>query len=323
MAPFSKSFSLFVGLLLMNYSGPSLEASGSHTKGELILTDFTSISSDLGWYVVNDNVMGGRSEGDFQLEQEKLTFAGRTNTKGGGFSSIRTKPLQLNLSTYTGIQLSVKGDGRRYTWRLTTDARWRGRQVGYWADFETQSGTWSTINIPFSSFTPRVRGYQLEGPVLDREQITGMGLMIYDKQDGPFKLRLASVHAYSADAPFTLMQRQWKNRVLVVSAPTADDASLEEQQIEMALTPEEFADRDMLLVTLLDNAVSTAGVRELTTEEAAAIRTTLGLRPGSFALRLIGKDGSVKLANETAVSMTEIYALIDGMPMRQTEKRGQ
>jgi hypothetical protein len=64
---------------------------------------------------------------------------------------------------------------------LTTDARWRGRQVGHWADFETRSGTWSTINIPFSRFTPRARAYQLEGPVLDGEQITGMGLMIYDK----------------------------------------------------------------------------------------------------------------------------------------------
>jgi len=52
------------------------------------------------------------------------------------------------------------------------------------------------INIPFASFVPRIRGYELDGPALDSEEITGMGLMIYDKQDGPFKLRLASVHAY-------------------------------------------------------------------------------------------------------------------------------
>ncbi len=144
--------------------------------------------------------------------------------------------------------------------------------------------------------------------------------MIYDNQDGPFELHLASVHAYSADAPFSLMQYQWKNRVLVVSAPTEDDKNLREQQNEVALTPEEFAARDMVLVTLLDNAVSTAGDRELTTEEAATARAALGIRPGSFALRLIGKDGSVKLSGETATSMTEIYALIDTMPMRQREK---
>jgi hypothetical protein len=147
--------------------------------------------------VVNDNVMGGRSEGTFTIEQGTLRFAGRTNTDGGGFSSIRTKPVQLDLSKYGGIRLHVKGDGRRYTWRLTTDARWRGAEVSYWADFETDTGAWSVVDIPFSSFVPRYRGTRLDGPELNPARITGMGLMIYDKLDGPFELRLASVHAFS------------------------------------------------------------------------------------------------------------------------------
>jgi NADH dehydrogenase [ubiquinone] 1 alpha subcomplex assembly factor 1 len=304
----------------MTFPGPPLDASDSHPAGELMLTDFTSNSSDLGWYVVNDNVMGGRSEGDFEQDQEELSFTGRTNTNGGGFSSIRTKSMQLDLSNHNGIKLHVKGDGRRYTWRLTTTARWRGTQVSYWADFETRNGTWDTVKIPFSSFIPRYRGYQLDGPMLDPEQITGMGLMIYDNQDGPFELRLASVDAYAPDAPFALMQYQWKNRVLVVSAPTEDDKNLRDQQDEVASAPEEFADRDMVLVTLLDDAVSTAEDRKLTIEEAATVRAALGIRPGSFALRLIGKDGSIKLSSETATSMTEIYSLVDTMPMRQREK---
>jgi len=176
-------FSLPVGLLLMTSPG-------------LLLTDFSSNTPDLGWYVVNDNVMGGRSEGDFKQQQNELIFTGRTNTNGGGFSSIRTKPMQLDLSSHTGIQLKIKGDGRRYTWRITTAARWRGRQVSYWADFETRDGTWSTVDIPFADCIPQYRGAQLDGPALDPAQIRGMGLMIYDKQDGPFELRLASVRAY-------------------------------------------------------------------------------------------------------------------------------
>ena len=175
------------------------EAADSDPRGELLLTDFTAASSELGWYVVNDNVMGGRSEGDFEQEQGHLIFAGSTNTKGGGFSSIRTQPLQLDLSNHAGVRLTVKGDGRRYTWRLTTAAQWRGRQVSYWADFDTREGEWSTVNIPFSGFIPRFRGLELDGPALEPGEITGMGLMIYDNQDGPFALRLTSVHAYSAD----------------------------------------------------------------------------------------------------------------------------
>jgi len=314
-------FSLLFGILLMTFPGPPPHASDSDSEAELMLTDFTLSSSDLGWYVVNDNVMGGRSEGDFDQHQGELSFTGRTNTNGGGFSSIRTKPLQLDLSDHAGIRLHVKGDGRRYTWRLATNARWRGRQISYWADFETRDGTWSTVDIPFSSFTPKYRGYQLDGPALDPEQITGMGLMIYDNQDGPFELHLASVRAYSTVAPFTLMQYQWKKRVLVVSAPNEDDKNLVQQRNELALTADDFADRDMVLMTLLDDAVSTAGERELVAEEATMARSALRIRPGSFALRLIGKDGSVKLTGEEAAPMADIYALIDGMPMRQREKR--
>ncbi len=152
--------------------------------------------ADLQWFVVNDNVMGGRSRGGFESEDGDLRFAGITNTNGGGFSSIRSRPILVDLSAYDGIRLKVLGDGRRYTWRLTTDARWRGREVGYWADFETVKDGWTTVDIPFSRFVPRFRGVRLPGPQLEPGNITGMGLMIYDGQDGPFELRLAAVRAY-------------------------------------------------------------------------------------------------------------------------------
>lgn len=186
-----------IGLMLMTTTYPTHAEPESRQKDNTLLTDFTPTSPDLGWYVVNDNVMGGRSDGGFNQDQGELDFTGNTNTNGGGFSSIRTKPLQLDLSTSTGIQLRVLGDGRRYTWRLATTANHRGRPVSYWADFETQDGTWSTVNIPFSSFIPKYRGSRLDGPPLDIREITGMGLMIYDNLDGPFSLRLVSVHSYN------------------------------------------------------------------------------------------------------------------------------
>lgn len=192
---------------------PTVAASDKPAGGESLLTDFTAASSDLGWYVVNDNVMGGRSDGDFVQEEGVLKFAGRTNTRGGGFSSIRTRSLQLDLSKHTGVQLAVKGDGRRYTWRLTTDASWRGRPISYWADFETHGDSWITVDIPFTNFVPRYRGSRLEGPALDPRKITGMGLMIYDKLDGPFEVQLASVQAYPAEPLAARSQRQEQKTV--------------------------------------------------------------------------------------------------------------
>lgn len=175
------SLSLMTGLLMTTPS---------------VITDFTPDTADLGWYVVNDNVMGGRSDGGYEQREGEIYFAGNTNTNGGGFSSIRSGSFKLDLAAYTGIQLRVKGDGRRYTWRLTTNARWRGGRISYWADFDTVDGDWTVVEVPFSSFVPRVRGFELDGPQLDSSQITGMGLMIYDKQDGPFELHLDSVSAY-------------------------------------------------------------------------------------------------------------------------------
>lgn len=304
----------------MTLFAPPAVASDSHADGGLLLTDFTTDRANLDWYVLNDNVMGGRSEGAFKIEQGELNFVGSTNTRGGGFSSIRTRPVQLDLSKFAGIRLQVRGDGRRYTWRLATNARWRGRPVSYWADFDTRDGVWSTVNLPFSRFIPRYRGTTLEGPELDPGQITEMGLMIYDKLDGPFELRLSSVHAYAAQAPFALEQHRWKKRVLVVSARARDEAKLTELQTELASTSEEFADRDMVLMTLLDAGTSMAGGQKLTAAEAAATRAALGIPAGSFALRLIGKDGSIKLSAECSTSINEIYTLIDTMPMRQIEQ---
>jgi hypothetical protein len=303
----------------MNLPGSQPEASDARAETSLVVADFTTNGADLDWYVVNDNVMGGRSEGDFRIEHGGLRFTGRTNTDGGGFSSIRTQPVRLDLSTYAGIRLRVKGDGRRYTWRLTTDARWRGREIGYWADFDTQDGAWAIVDIPFSRFVPRYRGTRLDGPELDPEEITGMGLMIYDKLDGPFDVQVATIAAYSAAAPFSLEHYLWKNRVVVVSAPNAADEGLTGVKADIAATSAEFEDRDMVLVTLLEEGASTAGSTGITAADAASVRAGLGIRPGHFALRLIGKDGSVKFSSNSAVAMSEIYEVVDAMPMRQRE----
>jgi len=190
-----------LGALLVIVASTSLNAAESNSKVELMITNFSSDTPDLGWYVQNDNVMGGRSEGGFEQLDNTLIFAGSTNTRGGGFCSIRTRSFQLDLSGYDGIRLRVKGDGRSYIWQLQTDARWRGRRVSYWADIATRADEWMTVDMPFTSFVPQFRGYQLDGPDIDPGQITEMGLYINDTKDGLFELQVKSVDAYSGDAP--------------------------------------------------------------------------------------------------------------------------
>jgi NADH dehydrogenase [ubiquinone] 1 alpha subcomplex assembly factor 1 len=187
---------LSLGIILLTLLCPPLSASEANELDTLSLTSFNADSPDFDWYVQNDNVMGGRSEGGFDISSGQLIFSGNTNTNGGGFSSIRTQPLKLDLSAYTGIRVKVKADGRRYTWHLQTNARWRGRRVNYWADFDTLADESNIIDIPFTNFFPQFRGFRLDGFELDTSQITEFGLYQYDKTDGPFELRLISIEAY-------------------------------------------------------------------------------------------------------------------------------
>ena len=192
----SYSSMLSLGIILLALPSLPVNASESNELDTLSLTSFNPDGDGLDWYVQNDNVMGGRSVGGFEIASGQLIFSGNTNTDGGGFSSIRTQPLKLDLSAYAGIRVKVKADGRRYTWQLQTNARWRGRQVNYWADFDTLANETNVIDIPFTNFFPQFRGFKLDGFELDTSQITEFGLYQYDKTDGPFELRLISVEAY-------------------------------------------------------------------------------------------------------------------------------
>lgn len=301
-------------------TSPHVPTNASEENSRL-LTDFTDTTEDFGWFVVNDNVMGGRSDGDFEIRDGQIHFTGITNTRGGGFSSIRTRGPRLDLSNFSGVQLRVKGDGRRYTWQLRTTARFRGRDVSYWADFGTTESTWTTVDLPFSAFVPKFRGMQLQGPPPDPAEIAGMGLMINDGRDGRFDILLDSVHAYAASESFALSDLRWKKRVLVISAPDETNEDLARQLVEIENSAGEFSDRDMTLITMLSDGLSTVDQERIDDDDAAELRERLRMDESAFALRLVGKDGSVKLSSDTPTPMAEIYALIDGMPMRRQEMR--
>lgn len=155
----------------------------------VLITDF-SAATDLGWFVVNDNVMGGRSSGSFYIHDAGLVFSGSTNTDGGGFSSIRSRSQVSPLNGYTAIIVTARGDGRRYVLRLECDGG-----IAYWADFEPSAGCASPTRVPLSSFRPRFRGRWLDGPPLKASAIETVGFMCYDGRDGPFCLEVKRIEA--------------------------------------------------------------------------------------------------------------------------------
>ncbi len=164
--------------------------------GRYVVTDFQQ--TQLEWQTVNDNVMGGVSEGGFALQDGTLLFSGATSlANNGGFSSIRSKKSNLGLEGYDGLKVRVKGDGRSY--KVALRASNTGRWIAYWADFDTVQDEWLDIVVPFEDFVPTTFGRKLPGPKLNTALVNSVGFMMYDKAAGPFSLEVASIVAYSGD----------------------------------------------------------------------------------------------------------------------------
>ena len=203
----TKLYSLAVGGLLFGALHLPFvpEAEGAQKKdkkkknepaGE-VLFDFSGENPGDKWTVVNDNVMGGRSKGGFSFKKDKLIFSGSTNTNGGGFSSIRSKSMDLELEDKDGFIIRFKGDGRTFM----CGVRMERSSASYRTNFETDKDAkgWQVAKIPFDSMSASWRGMRLpkDRYPLKKDRISSVTLMIYDKKDGPFELKVDSIKTYS------------------------------------------------------------------------------------------------------------------------------
>ena len=145
-----------------------------------------SIPTDMGWQVVNDTVMGGRSKSSFVSKNGQLQFSGRLNTNGGGFASLRSNRQDWDLSGFSVVRLKVLGDGRTFRFRLHVD----DDRASYQNDFATTAGEWQVVELPIDEFYASWRGRRLERPPLAAADIAGMGLILADGIDGRFDLTL-------------------------------------------------------------------------------------------------------------------------------------
>lgn len=152
-----------------------------------------------GWEIVNDGVMGGLSKGTVSItDQGTLLFRGTLSLENnGGFSSIRSARVPMDLSGAEGITLRVRGDGRTYMLRLLTDARVQDRRVAFMAPFQTVAGHWTDVRVPFQDFEGSWRGERVPEAVLDPARVEGFGFQISDKKAGPFSLEVDDMRTFS------------------------------------------------------------------------------------------------------------------------------
>ena len=189
----SKSKTIFTMAVLFACSLSLGIAPEGQTK---TVTDFSTPLIGTQWISVNDGVMGGVSEGSFRITEDKtLKFFGSLSLdNNGGFTSIRSRPADLQLDGYDTLAVRVKGDGRAYSLNLRTSSR--NASGSYRAAFKTQKNTWQQVRIPFQDFTYTAFGRRIAGTgALQANKIQSVGFTLSDKQAGPFLLEVDWIRA--------------------------------------------------------------------------------------------------------------------------------
>jgi NADH dehydrogenase [ubiquinone] 1 alpha subcomplex assembly factor 1 len=161
-----------------------------------VLFDFSTARSVALWQPINDGVMGGVSRSQLHHDPAgHAVFAGQLSfERNGGFASVRCLPDNLGVAGAIAYSLEVRGDGKRYKLNLRTDNSFDG--INYQARLDPPSGTWTTCRLANADFLPTWRGRPvLDAPLLDTARVRQIGLMIADRQEGPFALAVRLIAA--------------------------------------------------------------------------------------------------------------------------------
>ena len=153
------------------------------------LTDF----QDPTWIIVNDGVMGGRSEAQGVIADGVLTWTGTIVTTGGGFSSIRG-PVDGEFAGATSLTLRIRNDGRRYE-LLVDDVFGERARVTYYNPIETIGGAWQEISVPLTEMEARVFGTPVMADPFAPEFATQVGVILADGMDGEFQFQIDWIDA--------------------------------------------------------------------------------------------------------------------------------
>ena len=153
------------------------------------LLDFDDPADATLWRPVDDVVMGGVSRSAFgQAAAGVARFHGNVSLENsGGFASVRTPPRDWDTAGAEAFVLRVRGDGKTYKFTIRTGDGFDGIQ--YQLRFTAAAGKWSDVRLPVSDFVATFRGRKVPfAPSLDPAKVRAIGLMISDKQAGPFEL---------------------------------------------------------------------------------------------------------------------------------------
>ena len=114
---------------------------------------------------------------------------------------------------------------------------------------------------------------------------------------------------------------RWNKRPLFVFSPTVEREDYQKQLRDLSSKEEGVEDRDMVVHLVLEEGNSFVEDLPLGKEAVRQLQEKFEIDPADLVIILVGKDGGVKLRKEEYTPMSDIFDLIDSMPMRQREMK--
>lgn len=161
------------------------------------IDSFDDAGSAGSWRPVDDRVMGGLSRSSVTADGEGTgVFSGDVSLENnGGFASVRRLIEACSLRGLRGVELRVRGDGKKY--RFNVSSRPGVRADVYRAQFATVEGEWTRVRLPFAAMDRSIRGFRPPGsPPVEAERIQSIGFSIGDGQAGRFRLEIDWIRGY-------------------------------------------------------------------------------------------------------------------------------
>jgi hypothetical protein len=121
-------------------------------------------------------------------------------------------------------------------------------------------------------------------------------------------LMATAVAAQAKDA--SLSDLRWKNRVLVVVAPSRQDADLVAQRRIFEQSAKGMSERQIVLIEAAGDD-----------QHSRSVRSQLSIGDTAFRVVLVGKDGNAAVSSSKPLTADALFGKVDAMPMRRDEMR--
>jgi hypothetical protein len=143
------------------------------------------------WRIIDDVVMGGMSNGEFFVNQDgNGVFKGEVSLENnGGFSSVRHQFKAKDIRKYSKISIRLKGDGKRYQFRVKRNANDYHSYISY----INTSTKWETIEIDLSKMYPSFRGRKLRMANFSGDTIEEIAFLFGNKKEETFQLEIDKI----------------------------------------------------------------------------------------------------------------------------------